>query len=245
LLLEPKCVTPVDQLEKWQSLEEVDFSFNELGELDEAVVLLGPVQKMNLSHNHISDIGIHLQHLTNLTELDLSQNAIEMVDKWHTKLGNLKRLNLSGNSVRSLRGLRKLYSLEVLNVRDNSIIHIEQVWPIGDLPCLVQLQMDGNPVQQVVEYRTRVLEAFGSRAHEIILDDSKADRRELDTVGVRQAMHKAKREKEEQLRIRNKQINDRLQLLSGDDHGMTIRMVHDSGDDDQLHLSESAPPMLG
>ena len=61
-----------------------------------------------------------------------------------------------------------MYSLEVLNVRDNSIIHIEQVWPIGDLPCLVQLQIDGNPVQQVVEYRTRVLEAFGSRAHEVI-----------------------------------------------------------------------------
>ncbi len=43
-----------------------------------------------------------------------------------------------------------------------------------------------------------------------MLDEARADRRELDTIAVRQAMHKAKREKEEQLRMRNKQITERL-----------------------------------
>ncbi len=56
----------------------------------------------------------------------------------------------------------------MLDVRDNALTHVEQVWPIGDLPCLVELRMNGNPLQQIVEYRTRVLEAFGARAHEVV-----------------------------------------------------------------------------
>jgi hypothetical protein len=64
-------------------------------------------------------------------------------------------------------GLRKLYSLHQLDVRDNAIAHIGDVWPIGQLPCLEQLMLSGNPIESIVEYRTRVLESFGERAKEV------------------------------------------------------------------------------
>lgn len=59
---------------------------------------------MNLSHNLLTGIGDHLQHLTMLTELNLSHNAIEDLDMWYMKLGNVKRLYLAGNKISTLNG---------------------------------------------------------------------------------------------------------------------------------------------
>uniref|UniRef100_A0A914RB69 Uncharacterized protein n=1 Tax=Parascaris equorum TaxID=6256 RepID=A0A914RB69_PAREQ len=125
---------------------------------------------MDLSHNNLTDIGMHLQHLSFLCELDLSHNGIEHLDDWHIKLGNMKRLRLAGNCIRSLKGchfsLSKLYSLEFLDLSDNSISTPEDVAAVGGLPCLEHIILRGNPVRQVVEYRTKVLESFGERAAE-------------------------------------------------------------------------------
>ncbi|KHN71165.1 Nischarin [Toxocara canis] len=172
---------------------------------------------MDLSHNRLVDIGRHLQHLYSLYELNLSHNGIEQLDEWHTKLGNVKRLHLAGNSIRSLKGLSKLYSLEYLDVSDNSISLPEDVAPVGSLPCLEHLILRGNPVRQVVEYRTKLLESFGERAAEVRLDSRKADQREMDTVGVRLALKKAQREKEEQEKLRRLEIDRKIKFLSGDE----------------------------
>ncbi|VDK23509.1 unnamed protein product [Anisakis simplex] len=159
---------PLEDRERWLCLEDVDFSFNELHDIDESVKLLEPIVKMDLSHNRLADIGHHLQQLYSLYELNLSHNGIEDVDDWHTKLGNVKRLNLSGNSIRSLKGLSKLYSLEYLDLTANAIATPEDVTPIGNLPCLEHIILRSNPVRQAVEYRTKILESFGERASEVV-----------------------------------------------------------------------------
>jgi hypothetical protein len=59
-------------------------------------------------------------------------------------------------------GLHHLYSLEQLDVRNNALMDIADVWPLGRLPNLSLVLLAGNPVVSAVEYRTRVLEAFES-----------------------------------------------------------------------------------
>lgn len=104
----------IDQIEPWTVLEEADFSFNSLEEIDESVRLLGSIQKFNLGHNRLKDIGFSVQHLTHLVELDLTHNSIINVEKWNEKLGNLKKLILSGNRITSLEG-----GLVILSVVEN------------------------------------------------------------------------------------------------------------------------------
>uniref|UniRef100_A0A914WJJ3 Uncharacterized protein n=1 Tax=Plectus sambesii TaxID=2011161 RepID=A0A914WJJ3_9BILA len=133
------------------------------------------------------------------------------------KLGNLKRLVLTGNSIRSLNGLRKLFCLQFLDLKDNSLAQVADVWPVGRLPCLDTLILTGNPVEAIVEYRTRVLEAFGMRAGEVHLDNERASQKELDTVSVRLAIRKAKDEKEAMVERTRMQIGEKLKFLSADE----------------------------
>ncbi|CAD6193514.1 unnamed protein product [Caenorhabditis auriculariae] len=210
-------VRPVEEMVKWSGLEDVDFSFNELKGFDESVRLLGTVRLLNCSYNNILDIGVHLQHLHNLTELDLSNNSITKVDNWNEKLGNVKKLKLGGNSIEDLTGLSKMYSLEYLDVKGNKVSTIESVQPVGKLPCLEILILRENPIRKVVEYRTRVLEAFGERSSEVKLDGRRTDSRELDTVRVRMALRRAKEEKEEKERKRKERIDEKIRYISGDD----------------------------
>uniref|UniRef100_A0A8R1TV99 Dynein assembly factor 1, axonemal homolog n=1 Tax=Onchocerca volvulus TaxID=6282 RepID=A0A8R1TV99_ONCVO len=203
LSVKPDEMLPIENQEKWPSLEEIDFSFNELEEIDISISLLNLVWKMNLSHNLLTSIGNHLQHLTMLTELNLSYNAIENLDLWYTKLGNVKRLYLAGNKISSLNGLHKLYSLEFLDLTDNIVASPDDILTVGTLPCLDHIILRGNPIRQVIEYRIKVLEHFGERATEVKLDSRKPDQREADTISVRLALRKAREEKEEQIRKRN------------------------------------------
>lgn len=111
-------------------------------------------------------------------------------------------------------GLYKLYSLEYLDVRDNSLVQTNDVWPIGGLPCLEVLLLTGNPLEASVEYRCRILEAFGERASEMKLDNDITSQRELDTVGVRLAIRKAKEDREKQLHLAREQISRALNFDS-------------------------------
>ncbi|VDD96768.1 unnamed protein product [Enterobius vermicularis] len=218
LLLEPDFSESVEDAESWSCIEDVDFSFNELTEVDESVRLLENVKKIDMSHNILQDIGHHLQHLTCLTELNLSHNNIENLVDWHLKLGNLKKLYLAGNSVSS--------------VTDNKISSPEDVLPVGSLPCLEHIILRGNPIRQVVEYRTKVLELFGDRAAEVNrynvlerfeeivlnfmvrLDSRKPGLREIDTVAVRVALRKAQIEKEKKEQSKKVDIDRKIRLLS-------------------------------
>ncbi|KAL3981572.1 Leucine rich repeat family protein [Acanthocheilonema viteae] len=224
-LLEPDEMLPIENQEKWSSLEETDFSFNELEEIDESISLLNLVRKMNLSHNLLTNIGDHLQHLTMLTELNLSHNAIKDLDMWYTKLGNVKRLYLAGNKISTLNGLHKLYSLEFLDLADNIVASPDDIRAVGTFPCLDHLILRGNPIRQIIEYRIKVLEHFGERAAEVKLDSRKPDQREVDTILVRLALRKAREEKEEQTRKRALGIDKRTKSLSEGDMNSSIRSL--------------------
>jgi len=93
-----------------------------------------------------------------------------------------------------------------LDLRDNCVAQASDVRSLGRLPCLETLRLTGNPLETRIEYRTRVLESFFDRLSELRLDEELANQRELDTVGVRVAIRKAKEDRERQLRRTSEQI---------------------------------------
>lgn len=118
-----------------------------------------------------------------LATLDLSHNAIEDVKDWHEKLGNIKNLNLSSNNIRDIEGMKsrhhssayfpglsRLLSLETLDVSSNSLSSLAAIASMGRLPCLDVLLLRANPIRKMVDYRTKVLEVFGRRAAEVLVN---------------------------------------------------------------------------
>jgi hypothetical protein len=141
-------------------------------------------ERLNLSNNSLSDVGANVRQLPRLRHLNVSHNGIEHVHDWHLLLGQVTHLYLANNTIRSLAGkwsklrkigtinenagLQRVKSLELLDVSNNALMDVVEVWPVGDLPVLTQLTLTGNPVAATIEYRTRVLQAFGTRANEVI-----------------------------------------------------------------------------
>uniref|UniRef100_A0A5S6R3P4 PX domain-containing protein n=1 Tax=Trichuris muris TaxID=70415 RepID=A0A5S6R3P4_TRIMR len=199
------------EIPEFPILQIADLSFNNLCSIDRSIVAFRGIQRLDLTCNCLTEI-CNLQHLPFLRELNLSNNRIEKIDNWHCKLGNVKKIWLTNNKVRNLKGFSKLYSLEFLDVRDNQLMHLRQVWPLGQLPCLKELVLSGNAVENGVDARTRVLEAFGERAAEITLDGQSPTQRELDTIGVRLAIRKAKEERKRQLVALTEQLSHQLGL---------------------------------
>ncbi|KRZ86799.1 Nischarin [Trichinella sp. T8] len=204
-----------ENLIPWPKVKSVDFSFNNLCHIDASITALRYVHFLDLACNCLTDI-CNLQHLPYLRELNLSNNRIEKIDDWHLKLGNVKKIWLVNNRIKQLKGLAKLYSLEFLDLRDNQLSQIGHIWPLGQLPCLHELLVSGNTAENMVDYRTRILEAFGSRANELRLDNEYPTQRELDTVAVRLAIREAKEDRRRQLLKVTEQISRELNLAEAE-----------------------------
>lgn len=177
----------VNQSEIWTAITKIDFSNNNLTNIDESIQLVPNVKVLLLDHNKISSIS-NLSFLTQLVHLSLSDNLISSCDQLHTKLGNIRTLDLSQNAIVSLRGFSKLYSLESLDISFSKVSEIEDVTCIGDLPCLENLILMGNSVATTVDYRIKVLEPFGERSKDICLDNEKPSQSEIDKVLILRAL---------------------------------------------------------
>ncbi|XP_067683735.1 nischarin-like isoform X2 [Haliotis asinina] len=199
----------------WEHVEKADMSHNFIAEIDDSVQLMPKVEHLDLSHNQLTTIQ-HLQWLSHLTFLDISHNNIHNLDSLHTKLGNLKTLKLAGNKLGSLQGFSKLFSLEILDVSNNEIGQVSDVKPIGGLPCLENLLLTGNPVTIVLDYRTKVLEVFGDRVNEVVLDNQRPNQKELDTVAVLQALQKARDNKDKVKRLTPKKTASSASLTDSE-----------------------------
>ena len=134
----------------------------------------------------------NLQDLHELTILELSDNKVKDIEDLHTKLGQLTRLDLANNAIKTLEGCTKLYSLQHLNVAGNRIHDLESVTPISCLPNLESLNLQGNQVTTVVDYRLKVFESFGKRCSDLELDLELPSQPEVDKVSVLMALRVAR-----------------------------------------------------
>ncbi|XP_076250519.1 uncharacterized protein LOC143190227 [Rhynchophorus ferrugineus] len=123
------------------SLKSLDLSNNKLTSLR----TLPNVEMLNLSANHLSEIGA-FQNITELKSLDLSRNNLSQLgNDTFTALTRLLYLNLSHNSLEELHE-RSFNSLVVLQQLDVSWNRLSCVAPGSlQLPSLSRLLLAGNP----------------------------------------------------------------------------------------------------
>ncbi len=74
----------------------------------------------------------------------------------------------------------------------NRIADLKSVEPVSRLPCLESLNLQGNKVTTVVDYRIKVFELFGKRCSEICLDNETPSQPEVDKVSVLMALRVAR-----------------------------------------------------
>ncbi|XP_075235258.1 nischarin [Lycorma delicatula] len=178
------CIT---EEKKWFKLIEADLSQNEIESTDEFLQLMPNVERLMISENKITDIK-DMTALKKLTHLSFSANLIKDIEDLSLCLNNIIYLDLSQNQLSSLKGFSNLKSLEGLDLSSNLIIDLSEIKYINVLPSIDYLNLTGNPVTTVIDYRVKVLEQFGMRASYICLDNEKPTQKELDTVSVLQAL---------------------------------------------------------
>ena len=110
----------------------------------------------------------------------------------NTKLGQITRLELANNKVRKLQRCTKLYSMTHLNLAANKVRDLDNIIPIACLPNLESLNLQGNHVTTVVDYRLKVLESFGKRCSDVCLDNEYPSQPEVDKVFVLMALRVAR-----------------------------------------------------
>jgi len=179
---------------KWEKLVFLDISRNSLESLDSSIRLAPALETLFLNNNNINSLD-HLTGLPRLRTLNLSHNRIDINKELHTLLGQITHINLSHNIIKSLVNFKKLYSLQDLNVSDNQISKLDDVFHVCSLPCLETLDLRNNKVTKVVDYRLKLLEKFGQRSREVCLDTETATQQELDKVSVLMALRVTREKK--------------------------------------------------
>ena len=177
--------------EHWKSIKSINFSYNDIWQLDPALKLIPNVETLILDGNRIRGIS-NLRHLPKLSLLSLNNNLIEDLSNWCMELGNIQTLNLVGNNISSLKGLNKLRSIKSLDLSCNMIKDVDEIDEIAALPILEVLGLNGNPLAIEVDYRPRVIARFGDRRNEIILDNEKCTPIENDKAMVLAALRKSR-----------------------------------------------------
>jgi len=180
---------------KWEKLTLLDVSSNEVCSLDSSVRLAPSLETLILNNNKINNLE-HLTGLPRLRKLHVSHNLINVEKELHTVLGQITNIDLSHNKIDTLANFKKLYSLQELNVCDNKICKFEDVYDVCSLPCLENINLTNNKVTKQVDYRLKILEKFGQRSREIILDEERATQQELDKVSVLMALRVTREKKD-------------------------------------------------
>eukprot|EP00092_Neocalanus_flemingeri_P029228 GFUD01031731.1.p1 GENE.GFUD01031731.1~~GFUD01031731.1.p1 ORF type:complete len:476 (-),score=131.34 GFUD01031731.1:170-1597(-) len=175
----------------WSSLLKLDLSHNNLEFIDSSLRLAPNLTDLILSSNSISQIT-NLTGLPHLRNIDLSNNKIKGIDELHTKIGQISSLNLSQNKIRTLYGLSKLYSVTNLDVSHNKLRTLADVSTVTSLPCIERVTLSPNKVNNEVDYRLKVLEGYGGRCGEVVLDSITTTQPEMDKVSVLMALSVAR-----------------------------------------------------
>ncbi|XP_018326584.1 serine/threonine-protein kinase 11-interacting protein-like [Agrilus planipennis] len=137
----------------WSKLKEAVFSYNGLSNLDNSLEFTPWLCSLDLSHNNLSNVE-YLSCLPNLTFLNLCYNKLENVPYLRGEIcTNLKKLILHNNFIDNIKELSPLSSLEVLDLRNNSLVEYGALVPLGGLSKLNKLFLSGNPMSFDSKYK--------------------------------------------------------------------------------------------
>jgi hypothetical protein len=111
---------------KMNFLINLDLSHNQLTRFENNI-RLHSIQKINISHNKLTELSKEIGSMRKLQILDASNNLLLTVPKGLTNLTNLEELNLKNNQLTELPLLLfKLKKLKVLNLQNNKFSEEEK-----------------------------------------------------------------------------------------------------------------------
>ncbi|KAF3783707.1 Serine/threonine-kinase 11-interacting protein [Nymphaea thermarum] len=156
----------------WNRLTTVSCPCNGLVLMDESLHLLPAAETLDLSRNQFAKID-NLSGCTKLRYLDLGFNHLRTISSLIEVSCPIVKLVLRSNALTSLRGIENLKLLEGLDLSYNIISKFSEIEPLGSLPFLQNLSLEGNPICNARCYRAQVFSFF-----------TNSDRLKLDEKGM-------------------------------------------------------------
>lgn len=138
--------TVLDSIERFEGLRSLDISHSGYKTLDWLDFNVIRLEKLNASHNELTNVNIFQQNASDLVDIDLSYNHLKHIPlDTFNGVGQLIRLHLSYNSIHSINGdaFAVAKKLEFLNLNGN------RFWTI---PIIVnnkklnELHLEDNPI---------------------------------------------------------------------------------------------------
>ncbi|KAI9342893.1 hypothetical protein BDR26DRAFT_858945 [Obelidium mucronatum] len=160
-------------MDKRKYLQQANFAKNQIESID---VTDWPMMAwMNLNENKLTELKLpefeellHLEARGNkisttkglnarkLEKLYLANNQLTSIDL--DDKASLQQLHLRDNKITSLDGLNESHkALSYINLRNNLIESLDDIWRLANLPNLKVLNLTDNPVQKVPNYRIEVI----------------------------------------------------------------------------------------
>ncbi|KAF9923533.1 hypothetical protein FBU30_006433 [Linnemannia zychae] len=201
-----------DGLQRLQTLFVLNMSHNELNRISMHIEKLVNLKALVLNHNKIKNVD-YIGSLTELNTIVLSHNKIQSLPSFPlltklTKLsaahneirqipdlsenGMLKELRLNHNKLLTIPdSLRRCTALDILDLGGNMLREWSDIAPLGSLVRLINLNLQGNPICEKPDYKTKILELVPSLR---VLDGERFDPKFLQ-IKAKRAEHKEMIEK--------------------------------------------------
>ncbi|XP_067942716.1 dynein axonemal light chain 1-like isoform X2 [Watersipora subatra] len=117
--------------------------------MDASLSTLAACEKLSLSTNQIEKIA-NLNGLKALKILSLGRNNIKSLTGLEAVGDTLEELWISYNFIEKLKGINVLKKLKVLYMSNNAVKDLNEFVKLNDLPCLVELNFVGNPLEEAM-----------------------------------------------------------------------------------------------
>ena len=115
--------------------------------MDASLSTLSQCEHLSMSTNCIEKIA-NLNGLKNLKILSLGRNNIKSLTGLEAVGDTLQELWISYNYIEKLKGINVLKKLKVLYMSNNSLKDWGEFNKLSDLPCLEDLLLVGNPLEE-------------------------------------------------------------------------------------------------
>ncbi|XP_077279584.1 serine/threonine-protein kinase 11-interacting protein isoform X2 [Temnothorax americanus] len=137
----------------WASLKHLVLPHNALKCLDDALELTPWLQRLDLSHNMITNAK-EISCLSNLRYVNLGYNKLEQVPTFNKAvLHSLQVLVLKNNYIDTLNGLQGLECLTELDLSFNCLTEHSVLWPLRKMSTLMWLSLEGTPLSYHLKHR--------------------------------------------------------------------------------------------